>query len=382
MAEQRGSKQGPEGEQTRPLLSLVLCSRNDSFQGDSLWRLATTLNHAARQAARLGRLNDLELIVSDWGSTAPLRDAVRLSDEAARIVRFLTVPVDLATEKQRDSRFAEVFAINAAARRSHGEYVGRIDQDTLVGRRFLTWFFDAAEHGAPGFPLDASVMISNRRRIPYRFAVQRPPLPIVERYVSMLGRSLPRMGGNGAHYWECYIGILLFHRRLWEECGGYDESFIYYSYMEFDLFLRLYQRYPGVDLGPIVGEDFYHLDHLPTWRSWNAQPRTNNNVVRTLDAPPPEYCPAGPEWGLAQFPLALEPPLASRQRIAGRDMRWRATMWPHFLWVTVASAAATVVGILRENAAERGPLRGAAYTAIVSTGLQRRIGWLWGARGS
>ena len=37
-------------------------------------------------------------------------------------------------------------------------------------------------------------------------------------------------------YWQCYIGILLMHRKLWGIAGGYDESFIYYGYMEFDFF--------------------------------------------------------------------------------------------------------------------------------------------------
>ena len=267
-----------------PLLSLVLCSRNDQFQGDSLWRLETTLNHVARQAADLGRLDDVEVIVADWGSEQPLRDAVRLSEEAARIVRFLTVPVALAREKQRDSRFAEVVAINAAARRSRGEYIGRIDQDTLVGRHFLEWFFRAVDEGDATFPLEASVMISNRRRIPYHFAVRTPSFPVVERYLSWLDRRLPDDGLTMSdNYWECYIGIVLFHRRLWDECGGYDESFIYYSYMEFDLFLRLSMRYQGVDLGAIVGNDFYHLDHTPAWLTWQRnqpQARTSSGRLR------------------------------------------------------------------------------------------------------
>ena len=71
----------PPGSGAAPLLSLVLCSRNDNFQGNSLWRLETTLNHVARQAAEMGRLADLEVVVADWGSEEPLRDAVRLSDE-------------------------------------------------------------------------------------------------------------------------------------------------------------------------------------------------------------------------------------------------------------------------------------------------------------
>ena len=31
-----------------PALSLILCSRNDQYMGNSRWRLQTSLNHAAQ----------------------------------------------------------------------------------------------------------------------------------------------------------------------------------------------------------------------------------------------------------------------------------------------------------------------------------------------
>lgn len=355
-----------------PLLSLVLCSRNDQFQGDSLWRLATTLNHAAFHAAALGRLDDIEIVVTDWGSEEPLRDAVRLSAEAAGIVRFVTVPVALAQEKQRDSRFAEVFAINAAARRSRGEYIGRIDQDTLVGRHFLEWFFRAADGGQVPFALHASVMISNRRRIPYHFAVRKPSFAVLQRCLSWWDRRLPTMDLLiSDNYWECYIGIVLFHRRLWDECGGYDESFIYYSFMEFDLFLRLTMRYPGVDLGAVVGDDFHHLDHTPAWLTWSATNR-RENIMRTPDAPPPEFCPTGPEWGLAHHDLPSERvPQAARR--SPYEAQWRLTHWPELLWTVAAGTLGTVGYIFRDQIKLRGVPRGIAYTLIVSTGLKDRV---------
>jgi hypothetical protein len=334
-------------------LSLVLCSRNDAFQGDSRWRLEMSVNAVVAHAAALGRLDDLEVVVSDWGSEEPLRDVVRLSDDARRVVRFLTVPVDLAREQQRDSRFAEVIAINAAARRAHGEYIGRIDQDTLVGRHFLEWFFAALERGdtGTGFPLDSSVMIANRRRVPYELAVRTPPAAVLRRYLAWGDRRLPQMRGNGEHYWECYVGMLLLHRRLWAQCGGYDESFIHYSYMEFDLFLRLASRYAGVDLGRIVDTDFYHLDHLPAWRSWRVQSRTNNTVIRTLEAPPPEFCPTGPDWGLVRSGLELEPAPVDGPRLAAEELAWRAGLWPAFLRDVAVSSAITAGRIVRDQAA-------------------------------
>ena len=64
------------------LLSLILCSRNDSYMGNSRWRLEVTLNLALINAKRANFLEDLEIIVSDWGSEIPLRDVLQLVPEA------------------------------------------------------------------------------------------------------------------------------------------------------------------------------------------------------------------------------------------------------------------------------------------------------------
>jgi hypothetical protein len=311
-------------DRQRVLISFVLCSRNDQHQGDSLWRLGTALNYLARQLSTIGRLDAAEIVVADWGSAEPLRDVTVLTDEARRIVRFLTVPVELTQEKQRDSPFAEVIAINAAARRARGEYIGRIDQDTLVGRPFLEWFFDRAEHPDGDASVESTVMISNRRRIPYHLAVRTPRFPIVERYVDTFGnRFLPLMEKAPAElYWEVYIGIILFHRKLWDDCEGYDETFIYYGAMESDLFLRLLTKYRGLDIGPMVGHSFHHLDHVPAWKVGRKLTRRMNPLRRPGVDEPETMQPNGPDWGLNAYDLPLE---ASRApvRLVGDDRRWR-----------------------------------------------------------
>lgn len=97
------------------------------------------------------------------------------SPKAARIVSFIHVPGKLAATLQKDSPFAEVIALNAAARRVRGQYIGRIDQDTLVGETFLRTFFEWIEGDRdPGFPLDSVVLFSNQRMIPYRLRCVRP----------------------------------------------------------------------------------------------------------------------------------------------------------------------------------------------------------------
>src|SRR5262249_49549919 len=120
-------------------LSLILCSRNDEYMGNSRWRLETTLNSLGERIHRLGRSADVEVLVADWGSDVPLADAMTLEPAAAAIVSFVTIPPGVARARQGDSPFPEVLALNAAARRARGDYIGRIDQDTLVGDWFLKW---------------------------------------------------------------------------------------------------------------------------------------------------------------------------------------------------------------------------------------------------
>lgn len=340
----------------KPRLSLIVCSRNDQWQGNSLWRLQTTLNYAALQAAKLDQLDDVEIIVADWGSTESLSEAVRLTADAARIVRYLNVPPKLAREKQKDSAFAEVIALNAAARRSRGDYIGRIDQDTLVGRRFFEWFFSVIEISGAPVPIDTTVMIANRRRIPYAFAVRCLPLAVVEKYVGLFNRLLPRMRPPPVkRYWECYIGILLLHRKLWEVARGYDESFIYYGHMETDFFLRLQKWFAGMDLGALVGCDFYHLDHIRTWSVWAVFHETvarSLNPARTLADPPPEFCPNGKDWGLANDNIPLVGPAPGTLPPDG-EVGWRFFWAPQLAWATLISTISTACHVAVEKAFRR-----------------------------
>src|SRR6266571_4324148 len=125
-----------------PVLSLILCSRNDRYMGNSIWRLETTLNYVAKRVHELGREADVEVLIADWGSEIQLKDVLHLTMAASKIVSFVRIPPEIARHLQKDSPFPEVLALNAVARRAQGEYVVRIDQDTLVGRPRFKTFFD------------------------------------------------------------------------------------------------------------------------------------------------------------------------------------------------------------------------------------------------
>jgi len=221
------------------------------------------------------------------------------------VTSFVTIPPDVARELQRDSPFAEVIAINAAARRARGDYIGRIDQDTLVGRRFLKTFLGwAAEGSAPvRAPLDGALFFSCRRSIPYRFAVRCPAYLDVDRLIRFFGRALEIEIARTFYY--SGVGIWLMHRDVWDTGGGYDERMIYMNDMEIDMATRLMARFPMIDLGKLVNYDFYHLDHYHPRgpRSSSAHRKVNNQAQREDRG----IRPSGRNWGLAAMTFDTAP---------------------------------------------------------------------------
>jgi hypothetical protein len=217
----------------------------------------------------------------------------------------------------------------------------------MVGRRFLKWFFSAVDLGAAPFPIESTALISNRRRIPYDFASQCLSVDQVARYVRIFRPWLPTMPfmPPKERYWQCYIGILMMHRKLWEAAGGYDETFIYYGFMEFDFFLRLRMQYGSADLGPLVDWDFFHLDHVPAWQV-EANVNRKLNVVRTPESPPPVFCPNGQNWGLAELDIPTDHGTA--HALAARNPARQFVGALQFAFVTLVSTLRTI-GRVREQ---------------------------------
>lgn len=287
-----------------PTLSLILCSRNDSYMGNSVWRLETALNFVSARLAEIGRVEQAEIVLTDWGSAVPLHDTLRLTATARAVVRFLHVPPAIALPLQRDSPFPEVLALNGAARRARGRFIGRIDQDTLVGADFLRAFFAIAEGIRDiGVVPDEALFFSNHRRVPYGFASLCPRLEVVERFVAQFGRRFMNDHTNPrAPYYSAGVGIWLVPRAVWEASHGYDERMIYMNGMEVRMVERLNPPHPMVDLGRLLDYDFYHLEHYhPMALRRSAAHRVTNSQRDYEDVG--RYTQNNDAWGLAAQPV-------------------------------------------------------------------------------
>jgi hypothetical protein len=308
--------------------------------GNSCWRLQTALNYVAQQVHELARETDVEILVTDWGSDIPLREVLELSSDAARMVSFIQILPNMALDLQKDSPFSEVVALNAAARRADGEYIGRIDQDTLVGKRFLENFFELYEGKQKmDIPMQSALFFSNQRMVPYRFCVRYPSFWAVQQYIKIFGRFLKIELIYGGKFYYHGVGIWLIHRDLWNICGGYDERMIYMNNMEINMIERLkINNRILVDLGALVNHDFYHMEHYHplVFRSSSTHRKVN---PLTPFLKPDSLHPNGPDWGLIQFPLEKMPYSPAKDRVETVSKVNSIFKWLSFIQLIILSGA-------------------------------------------
>ncbi|TCL00885.1 hypothetical protein EV198_2902 [Roseivirga ehrenbergii] len=269
-----------------------------------MWRLATTINYLSEKVFALGREQEVEIVVADWGSFTPIAEVLELTAKGATISRFLHIPWDLAEELQDDSPFAEVYALNAAARVSKGLYVGRIDQDTLVTEDFLFRFFNTYEGKSKSrFDLHRSYMFAARKQLPYAFVKREPTLIEIDKCIRRFRNWIFNEELKFCH-WASPVGILMMHRDMWEDLGGYDERLIYYWFMDVDLGTRLIKKYPIVNIGKVFGYDFFHLEHIRSgFRFRHSHRKLNPDWSKSFDKP--ILNPNGENWGLKQYNLQI-----------------------------------------------------------------------------
>jgi hypothetical protein len=278
-----------------PKLSLVYVARNDNYMGNFAWRFETALNYLADNLARLGRLDDVEAVITDWGSEISLHRALALTPRARRLVRFVIVPPAMARVEQRDSPFPIVIAQNAAIRRCRADYIAQTDSDVLFTPDILAFLLDALEgRRMVHVPLNRALVYAKRRHVPWQYASSNPPLHEVDWFMRHAGWLLPVETFVGFAY--AGTGLMMMHRQLWEECRGYDERLIYWGWMEIDLGLRIQRRYPLYDLRR-QGFVLFHLEHYPSRRASvnprKLNPTEFNNAFRPNDE----------GWGLGNYTL-------------------------------------------------------------------------------
>lgn len=252
----------------------MYASRNDNYEGDSPQRLFTTL-FALIELLSTTEFEDLsvrcEIIVVDWNSQT---DTLQEHEYHQRIqpllsgcmtdVRFLVVSPNDAEVICDKVPLSEVHALNLAAIQARNDYLLRLDQDTVVGPRFLR-FLKEATYLQASSPWWCGRRESSSDK--YCDFVKDPNRCVLDE-----GTFFPLFGGFVENnYNGCgAVGVLGVPRSLWIRIGGYNTSLVYRAHMEIELASRLGQ--PFLNIADIVGTDFYHIWHV------NSQDRQINQL--------------------------------------------------------------------------------------------------------
>jgi hypothetical protein len=253
-------------------ISYVLVSRNDKYNGDSVGRCINTVNHACEIIYKNNVVEESEVVLVDWCSKKkPLKDVIlnRLSPECKNTLKIVTVPPDIANKHQGDSPFSEVHAMNVGFRQMEGKHFARIDQDTLIGQRFMDWFYKEYEVKDYGWPWPRAAFCSRRNlsedqshHSVFRDYVYDQPL---SKKVSICHEHnhYSRLMPNGQIYpfYGGAVGVMMVERECYLENKGFNEDLIYMNSMDTEFMNRIAAKEDIYNLCLSIDADFYHQHH-------------------------------------------------------------------------------------------------------------------------
>jgi tetratricopeptide (TPR) repeat protein len=282
------------------LLSVVVTGRNDDYMGNFKYRLTTCLNYLCRNLEHLRRLDDVEILITDWNSDVPLANVLTLSPEASRICKFVCVPPEIAARLQAPGEvFYPTCAMNTSLRRAKGEFVMMFDADSLMPYHSVRSLLDVLEGKQPvGLKLDQTFFYSSRHHLPLEVVQRELSLEQLDRYLLLNGPGFskdegwPGLGVCGA--------AQMMHRSLWQECRGYNQDFRIQGWLDAELTLRVTQHYAWVDLLSL-GVVLFHMEHWADNRQGkeNLQKHNPHDISSSLAV-------NDESWGLGDYELEIK----------------------------------------------------------------------------
>jgi len=295
---------------TLKLLSIVITGRDDDYMLDFKYRITTTINYIARNLKRLERLDDVEILVTDWGSEVPLAHTLSLSPEAGRICRFVYVPPAVIRAVQNGGNgFHTTLAANAGLRRASGKFLMVSAADILIPQHSLEAVLKllGGELHVP-IDVDHTYFLLSRYHVPWQFVQRQPRLDDWDRYL-LLHASQHEREEAAVFSISSAAGALMMHRSLWRELGGLDERLGGVGFNDIELGLRVTQRYPWVELSSI-GISLFHMEHTCHGRRASITKQERNPRIYT-----PVFQVNDASWGLDSY--EFETQMSQSIRVSG-----------------------------------------------------------------
>jgi glycosyltransferase involved in cell wall biosynthesis len=275
-------------------ISLVIAARNDSYMGNFKWRLETTINYIAAQLQSIDWLQQVEIIIVDWGSASPLREVVQTSKAAEQIIRYIEVPIDVHEKVCLGSDFPLTIALNVGIRRAKGELIALTSGDVLWKSEVFQSLFSLQKS-----VFEHSLFFIPRKNIPWDIVSQSPGIAEMTKYIDTEGTAL-EVEPLLPFYMGC-AGALAMHRDRWFECHGNDERLVFWGYNDIDLNLRMRLKYACLDYYQTNKVSVFHLEHYPSRNDKQSAPKKlNPHVFNPLVV-------NDENWGLARYSFAEWP---------------------------------------------------------------------------
>ena len=258
------------------LLSFVIMTRNDDYQGNAKWRLEMTLQFLAHNLQRIGKLDRCEILVVDWQSAVPLHEVLVLSDEARSITRFVCATPDSTGHLRFACDFPRPVILNIGIRRALGSYIVQTLGDVLWTTEALSGLFDVILGNSPccGYDVKQTLLVFGRREIPYEVASASPTVEALTEYMQHYPKdTIP----PDCHPYLLVPGdSLMMHRDLWHATRGFDERLVHWGWNDCDLILRMKLMYHVVSCRDLPWLTVYHLNHIAPQEMEQVMQRPNN----------------------------------------------------------------------------------------------------------
>jgi hypothetical protein len=290
-----------------PLYSLVTFGRNDNYNPDFLYRLQTMLNFNARALEKIGRLGDVEFVVVDWGSAAPLREALALEAPAAAATSFLELSPETAARVSdtADGR-NHPRAVNVGIRRAQGQFVGIQGADLLTTSASWRALLVALEDLHDDYPaLSKAILQIPRRSVPWSFVARQPGLDRWERWLLTSSQATPNSPRSTFPAVGGGMGVIVLHRDLWHEAKGLEEIFAGWGYSDIDLVLRLSAHHPWIDAGT-YGVACHKMEHAPHGLRGRLFKQSGNAITVNSQWITTSVASRFADWGLPHLALDLK----------------------------------------------------------------------------
>lgn len=256
--------------------SFIAVSRNDNYGGDTKNRLENTINLLGKLIIESKQEKMFEIIIVDWGSFLPnLHKVLNINEEVKNIIKFIIVPFEMANYYNSDSSFSEVHAMNCAFRRMSGDFFIRIDQDTMVGERFINFLIKSKKIPSVSFSGRRDFKEGQKGDVDYYYNIIKSeksleiPIPHHKHAYNNLKKNYLFCFYGGA------VGCLMVEKKAFKNAKGFNEELIFLNEMDVDLFNRLSIDHKIYNLGLKVNFDFYHQYH----DRFDNENRTRNSIM-------------------------------------------------------------------------------------------------------